>query len=116
MAATMSLSPRRSNVSPKNSSLASRNPPASNRSSAPNWSASMGRRCKTNWGEIASLEYGKALRGYQNQEGSVQVFGTNGPVGWTDQAQSQGPGVIIGRKGAYRGVHYSAGPFWVIDT
>ena len=26
------------------------------------------------------------------------------------------PSVIIGRKGAYRGVHYSASPFFVIDT
>jgi len=27
-----------------------------------------------------------------------------------------GPAVIIGRKGAYRGVEYWPGPFWVIDT
>ncbi len=26
------------------------------------------------------------------------------------------PGVIVGRKGAYRGIHYSAKPFFVIDT
>ena len=68
------------------------------------------------WGEIASLKYGKALRGYQHACGPVRVFGTNGPVGWTNEAQTQGPGVIIGRKGAYRGVHYSPDPFWVIDT
>jgi len=46
----------------------------------------------------------------------VPVFGTNGPVGFTATAQVDGPGVIIGRKGAYRGVHYSSEPFWVIDT
>ncbi|MEU3020734.1 restriction endonuclease subunit S [Nocardiopsis sp. NPDC007018] len=68
------------------------------------------------WGEIATLEYGKALRGYQNANGTVRVFGTNGPVGWHNIPQSEGPGVIIGRKGAYRGVHYTEHPFWVIDT
>src|SRR5262249_37555163 len=26
------------------------------------------------------------------------------------------PGIIIGRKGAYRGVHYCSQPFYVIDT
>ena len=44
------------------------------------------------------------------------MFGTNGPIGWTDTALSPRAGVIIGRKGAYRGVHYSPEPFHVIDT
>jgi type I restriction enzyme, S subunit len=60
------------------------------------------------WGEEISLEYGKGLRGYADGTGPVRVFGTNGPVGWTDLPLVNGPGVILGRKGAYRGVHYSA--------
>ncbi|WP_197529339.1 restriction endonuclease subunit S [Botrimarina mediterranea] len=44
------------------------------------------------------------------------MYGTNGPVGWTDSPLANGPGVILGRKGAYRGVEYSKGPFFVIDT
>ncbi|MDE0507771.1 MAG: restriction endonuclease subunit S [Gammaproteobacteria bacterium] len=44
------------------------------------------------------------------------MFGTNGPIGWTDKPLADGPGVILGRKGAYRGVHYSSDPFFVIDT
>lgn len=68
------------------------------------------------WGDEISLEYGKALRGYESARGSVRVFGSNGPVGWTDKALAQGPGVILGRKGAYRGVQYSEGDFFVIDT
>jgi type I restriction enzyme S subunit len=44
------------------------------------------------------------------------VFGSNGPIGWTSEALTQGPGVILGRKGAYRGVEYWREPFWVIDT
>ncbi len=44
------------------------------------------------------------------------MFGSNGPIGWTSEALTQGPGVILGRKGAYRGVEYWREPFWVIDT
>lgn len=68
------------------------------------------------WGEEISLEYGKALRGYGEAKGPVPVYGTNGPVGWTDAPLAPGPGVILGRKGAYRGVHFSSEPFFVIDT
>lgn len=69
------------------------------------------------WGDLAVLEYGKALRGYQNvAHGDVRVFGTNGPIGWTSEAMGFGPTVIVGRKGAYRGVNYAPGAFWVIDT
>ncbi len=68
------------------------------------------------WGEEISLEYGKALRGYSKEHGTYRVFGSNGPIGWTSEPLVQGPGVILGRKGAYRGVEYSSEPFWVIDT
>ncbi|NNM85311.1 MAG: restriction endonuclease subunit S [Phycisphaerales bacterium] len=68
------------------------------------------------WGDIAVLEYGKALRGYENSAGRIPVFGTNGRIGSHDQALTRSSGVIIGRKGAYRGVHYCGEPFFVIDT
>lgn len=69
------------------------------------------------WGDLAVLEYGKALSGYQGvAHGDARVFGTNGPIGWTSEALGAGPTVVVGRKGAYRGVHYAPGPFWVIDT
>ncbi|MEA2164995.1 MAG: type restriction enzyme subunit [Thermoanaerobaculia bacterium] len=68
------------------------------------------------WGEEISLEYGKALRDYTDVAGDFRVFGTNGPIGWTAKPLADGPGVILGRKGAYRGVHYSPDPFFVIDT
>src|SRR5206468_493936 len=35
---------------------------------------------------------------------------------WTSEPLTRGPGVILGRKGAYRGVEYSREPFFVIDT
>jgi type I restriction enzyme, S subunit len=69
------------------------------------------------WGDVAVLEYGKGLvAGDRSSGGPVRVYGTNGPIGWTAQALGSGPTVIVGRKGAYRGVHFSSGPFWVIDT
>jgi type I restriction enzyme S subunit len=69
------------------------------------------------WGDIATLEYGRALRDYREGRGSTQVFGTNGPIGYTEAPpHSTGPGVIVGRKGAYRGIHFAPGPFAVIDT
>ncbi|MDM7853652.1 restriction endonuclease subunit S [Cellulomonas alba] len=72
---------------------------------------------KSTWGAVVELQYGRALGASERlAAGPTRVYGTNGPIGWTSTSQSDGPGVIIGRKGAYRGVHYSPGPFWVIDT
>ncbi len=68
------------------------------------------------WGDEISLEYGKALRGYDAVTGEYRVFGSNGPIGWTTQPLAPGPGVILGRKGAYRGVQYSPAPCYGIDT
>ena len=70
----------------------------------------------TTWGDIATLHYGKSLKDYGQEPGLARVFGTNGPIGWHSVALVGEPGLIIGRKGAYRGVHYSTEPFWVIDT
>ena len=68
------------------------------------------------WGELATLEYGKSLRGYDSPSGDYKVYGTNGPIGWHSEPLCSYASVIIGRKGAYRGVHYSPDPFFVIDT
>jgi len=62
------------------------------------------------WGALATLEYGRALRGYGRQDGAYPVYGTNGRIGTHTEALSPYPGVIIGRKGAYRGVHYCDSP------
>jgi type I restriction enzyme, S subunit len=71
---------------------------------------------RSTWGDEISLEYGKALRSHDSNKGPYRVFGSNGPIGWTDQPLAPGPGVILGRKGAYRGVGFSREPFFVIDT
>jgi type I restriction enzyme, S subunit len=70
-------------------------------------------------GEVSQLVYGKALQGYTADPGnqfSARVFGTNGPIGWAKAALTDSPTIIVGRKGAYRGIHFSEGPSWTIDT
>lgn len=68
------------------------------------------------WGDLITLEYGKPCPNYADNIGEYPVFGTNGKIGQSKKALCNHSSVIIGRKGAYRGVHYSDKPFWVIDT
>jgi type I restriction enzyme S subunit len=68
------------------------------------------------WGDIATLEYGKSLSDYRDSDAPYVVYGTNGPIGRHTEALYSSEGIIIGRKGAYRGIHYSPNPFFVIDT
>ena len=71
---------------------------------------------KRSWGDIVVLEYGKGLSNYRDGTGQYPVFGTNGPIGWHTEPLCPHPGVIVGRQGAYRGIHFSPTPFYVIDT
>jgi type I restriction enzyme S subunit len=71
---------------------------------------------ETTWGQISTLEYGKGLRDYKSSDKRFPVYGTNGLIGTYDNYLCPQKGVIIGRKGAYRGVHFSPTPFYVIDT
>lgn len=66
--------------------------------------------------DIISLEYGKSLLNYRNGTGKYDVFGTNGKIGTSNKFLYDKPSLIIGRKGAYREVHLSKKPFFVIDT
>lgn len=68
------------------------------------------------WGDLVTLEYGKSLRDYRESTGKYRVFGTNGPIGFNDRPLCESAGIVIGRKGAYRGIHFSPEPFFVIDT
>ena len=69
------------------------------------------------WGDYISLEYGKPVKDKDSTDGCVPVYGTNGLIGTSNLPPlCQIPSFIVGRKGAYRGVHYSSVPFSVIDT
>ena len=72
---------------------------------------------KYKWGDLITLEYGKPVADKTSIDGLVPVYGTNGQIGKSHQeALCSHQSFILGRKGAYRGVHYSDRPFSVIDT
>lgn len=67
-------------------------------------------------GEICDFSYGEGLREDRRKPGKVPVYGSNGIVGWHNQAVSKGPTIVIGRKGSIGEVHFSPIPCWPIDT
>ncbi len=72
---------------------------------------------KTTVGKFAAFSYGKSLpASRRNASGSVPVYGSNGVTGYHDSPLTNGPTVIIGRKGTAGAVHYSSVPCWPIDT
>ena len=71
----------------------------------------------TTVGEFAPFTYGKGLSKKQrNETGDVPVYGSNGIIGYHDQALTNSPTIIIGRKGTVGAVHYPPVPCWPIDT
>ena len=66
--------------------------------------------------QICRMEYGDSLAAEMRQGGSVQVFGSNGCVGFHDAANTSAPCIILGRKGSFGKVHHSYSPVFAIDT
>jgi type I restriction enzyme S subunit len=67
-------------------------------------------------GQRAVLNYGKALKAEERTAGDIPVFGSSGIVGTHDKALTQGPGIIVGRKGNAGSVFWSSKDFYAIDT
>ena len=67
-------------------------------------------------GDILRLNYGKSLSVKNRVEGPIPVYGSNGIVGFHNEAIVDAPGLIVGRKGSAGEVHRSPGPFCPIDT
>lgn len=67
-------------------------------------------------GDILVAKYGKALPEKNRRGGQVGVYGSNGPVGAHDEAITQAPVIVIGRKGSVGAINYSDQPIWPIDT
>ncbi len=67
-------------------------------------------------GEVVELGYGKALKADKRNLGSVPVYGSNGHIGWHDQALVEGPGIVVGRKGNPGIVTWVPTSFYPIDT
>jgi len=67
-------------------------------------------------GEVLELNYGKALKKEDRQDGEFPVYGSSGVIGHHDTLLVKGPGVIVGRKGNVGSVFWSDEDFFVIDT
>ena len=68
-------------------------------------------------GELVSLEYGRALRtSGRSGSGRFPVYGSNGVVGSHDQAVTEEPTIVLGRKGAIGEAHLVPNGCWPIDT
>ena len=67
-------------------------------------------------GEVCDFVYGESLKEEKRQPGKVPVFGSNGVVGWHNQAITTGPTIVIGRKGSIGEVNWSSEPCFPIDT
>ena len=67
-------------------------------------------------GELAPLNYGKALKKDHRIPGPFPVFGSSGVVGTHEKALVPGPAIIVGRKGNAGSVHWSQDDFYPIDT
>jgi type I restriction enzyme S subunit len=68
-------------------------------------------------GQVCSFEYGKALKATKrNKAGKFPVLGSNGCVGFHDTYLVNGPGIVIGRKGAAGEISFVGKNFWPIDT
>ncbi len=67
-------------------------------------------------GELLSLEYGKALREDRRTVGNIPVYGSNGKIGWHNEALVCGPGIVVGRKGNPGTVNWVNTDFFPIDT
>ena len=65
---------------------------------------------------VCRLRYGESLAGDDRANGEVVVFGSNGPVGTHDSANAGAPCLIVGRKGSFGKVNYSADAVFAIDT
>lgn len=66
--------------------------------------------------EVIELQRGHDLPVQARQPGVVPVLGSNGIVGFHDDAPYTGPGVTIGRSGVIGGATYTLGPYWPLNT
>ena len=66
--------------------------------------------------DLVEIHYGKGLREDRRKSGPISVYGSNGVVGTHSVGLTDGPTVIIGRKGSIGEVHLCPSGCWPIDT
>ena len=68
-------------------------------------------------GQIVEFQYGKGLdKKLRLDQGPVPVFGSNGIVGYAEQALTDSPSIIVGRKGSAGALNLCDGPSWTTDV
>jgi type I restriction enzyme S subunit len=71
----------------------------------------------TRLGHVFDFTYGKSLpEKVRNSNGKIPVYGSNGIVGFHDEALVNEPSLIVGRKGSSGAVNIANEPFFPIDT
>lgn len=65
---------------------------------------------------ISRFIYGDSLSEENRVGGDVVVYGSNGQVGTHNIANTNGPCLVIGRKGSFGKITYSDAPCFAIDT
>lgn len=71
---------------------------------------------RRDFGKVAQLNYGKALKAEHRVDGPFPVYGSSGQVGSHDKALVEAPAIVVGRKGNVGSVFWCSENFWPIDT
>jgi type I restriction enzyme S subunit len=67
-------------------------------------------------GDLAPLNYGKALKSTDRKDGNVPVYGSSGIIGSHNAALIDSGAIIVGRKGNVGSLYFSPVPCFPIDT
>jgi type I restriction enzyme S subunit len=65
-------------------------------------------------GNILSVKYGKDHK--KIADGNIPIYGSGGIMRYGDRYISEGPSILIPRKGSLNNIMYSDKPFWTVDT
>lgn len=64
--------------------------------------------------QVCKIRYGKDHK--KLADGPYPVYGSGGVMRHVEKPISQGPSVLIPRKGTLGNLFYTDGPFWTVDT
>ncbi len=67
-------------------------------------------------GSVATLQRGHDITENELRDGPYPVVSSSGVIGYHIQCTSNGPNVVVGRKGTIGKVHYLEHDFWAHDT
>jgi len=72
--------------------------------------------CMQPLNKVVTIKYGKGLAKKKRERGDVPVYGSNGVVGYHNEAITKAQTIIIGRKGSVGEINFSEESCWPIDT